>query len=141
MADHFNSLIVHRNARDVSFAAVSRASSAKIEAFKKRMGWSFQWVSSQKSDFNRDYHVSSTKEEMAMGEVEYNYGPHKFPSEAAPGVSVFYKDTNGDIFHTYSTYSRGLDIFLGAYNYLDVVPKGRDEDELAHSMSWVRHHD
>jgi predicted dithiol-disulfide oxidoreductase (DUF899 family) len=90
VADHFNSLIVHRNARDVSFAAVSRASSAKIEAFKKRMGWSFQWVSSQKCDFNRDYDVSSTKEEMAMGKVEYNYGPHKFPSKAAPGVSVFY---------------------------------------------------
>jgi predicted dithiol-disulfide oxidoreductase (DUF899 family) len=84
VADHFNSLIVHRNARDVSFAAVSRASSAKIEAFKKRMGWSFQWVSSQKCDFNRDYYVSSTKEEMAMGKVEYNYGPHKFPSEQRP---------------------------------------------------------
>jgi len=101
-ADHFNSFIVHLNARDVSFAAVSRASFAQIEAFKKRMGWSFKWVSSDKSDFNRDYHVSFTKEEMAKGKVEYNYGLHEFPSEEAPGVSVFYKDASGNIFHTYS---------------------------------------
>jgi predicted dithiol-disulfide oxidoreductase (DUF899 family) len=141
LADHFNSFIVHLNARDVSFAAVSHASSAKIEAFKKRMGWSFQWVSSEKSDFNRDYRVSFTKEEMVKGKVEYNYALQEFPSEEAPGVSVFYKDTSGDIFHTYSTYGRGLDIFVGAYNFLDVVPKGRDEDGLAHTMSWVRHHD
>ena len=140
-ADHFNSFIVHLNARDVSFAAVSRASFAQIEAFKKRMGWSFKWVSSDKSDFNRDYHVSFTKEEMAKGKVEYNYGLHEFPSEEAPGVSVFYKDASGDIFHTYSAYARGLDILLGAYNFLDLVPKGRDEDGLDFTMSWVRHHD
>jgi predicted dithiol-disulfide oxidoreductase (DUF899 family) len=140
-ADHFNSFVVHLNARDVSLVAVSRATLPQIEAFKKRMGWTFNWVSSNKSDFNRDYHVSFTGEEMAKGKVEYNYGLLEFPHEEAPGVSVFYKDANGHIFHTYSTYSRGLDILLGAYNYLDLVPKGRDEDGLAFGMSWVRHHD
>jgi predicted dithiol-disulfide oxidoreductase (DUF899 family) len=140
-ADHFNAFIVHLKARDVSLVAVSRAASPKIEAFKKRMGWSFTWVSSNQNNFNRDYHVSFTKEEMAKGKVEYNYGLTEFTSEEAPGVSVFYKDAKGDIFHTYSSYARGIDILLGAYNYLDLVPKGRDEDELPFTMSWVRHHD
>lgn len=140
-ADHFNAFIVHLHARDVSLVAVSRAPQPKIEAFKKRLGWSFPWVSSNQNDFNRDYHVSFTKEEMAKGKVEYNYGLTEFPSEEAPGVSVFYKDANGEIFHTYSSYARGLDILLGAYNYLDLVPKGRDEDGLPFTMSWVRHHD
>ena len=140
-ADHFNSIIVHLNARDVSMAAVSRAPIGQLEAFRKRMGWSFNWVSSYGTEFNRDYHVSFTKEEMANGNMYYNYGLRQFPSEEAPGLSVFYKNGDGNIFHTYSTYARGLDILLGAYNLLDMTPKGRDEDALPYGMAWVRHHD
>jgi predicted dithiol-disulfide oxidoreductase (DUF899 family) len=114
---------------------------AQIEAFKKRMGWRFKWVSSFGNDFNRDYHVSFTKEEIANGKVNYNYDMLEFPSEEAPGASVFYKNGGGELFHTYSSYARGLDILVGAYNFLDLVPKGRDEDGLAFSMAWVRHHD
>jgi len=106
-----------------------------------RMGWRFKWVSSFQSDFNRDYNVSFTKEETAKGQVYYNYAMQQFPSEEGPGASAFYKDGDGNIFHTYSTYGRGLDILVGAYNWLDMAPKGRDEDGLAFSMSWVRHHD
>ncbi|HZR27939.1 MAG TPA: thioredoxin family protein [Terriglobales bacterium] len=141
VADHFNSIIVHLNARDVSMAAVSRAPLEQLQPFQKRMGWSFKWVSSFGNDFNYDFHVSFTKDEMAKGKVYYNYGMMEFPSEEAPGVSVFYKDPAGNIFHTYSTYTRGLDILLGAYNYLDMTPKGRDEEGLPHGMAWVRHHD
>jgi predicted dithiol-disulfide oxidoreductase (DUF899 family) len=140
-ADHFNSFIVHLNARDVSMAAISRATFGEIQKFRQRMGWSFKWLSSYGNDFNRDYHVSFTPEEMAQGEVYYNYTMQKFPREEAPGVSVFYKNAKGEIFHTYSTYGRGLDLLLGAYNFLDMTPKGRDEEGLAFSMSWVRHHD
>jgi len=105
------------------------------------MGWRFPWVSSYQNDFNRDYHVSFTKEEMAKGKVDYNYDMMEFPSEEAPGISVFYKDASGGIFHTYSAYARGTETSIGAYNYLDLVPKGRDEDALAFTMAWVRHHD
>ncbi|MEO8736661.1 MAG: thioredoxin family protein [Edaphobacter sp.] len=140
-ADHFNSFIVHLNARDVSMATVSRAPIEKLQAFRKRMGWSFKWVSSYQTDFNTDYRVSFTRDEMANGKVNYNYGMNVFPSDEAPGVSVFYKDAAGDIFHTYSAYARGLDILLGAYNFLDLAPKGRDEDALPYPMTWVRHHD
>jgi len=132
---------VHLAQRDVSFAAISRAPIAKIEAFKKRMGWRFNWVSSHSSDFNGDYHVSFTKEEKAKGKVDYNYDLTEFPSDEAPGISVFYKDKNGDVYHTYSTYARGTEIGVGTYSYLDLVPKGRDEDGLAFTMSWLRHHD
>ena len=139
--DHTDGAIVHLGQRDVSFAAISRAPLAKIEAFKKRMGWRFNWVSSYQNGFNRDYHVSFTKEEMAKGKVDYNYDLAEFPSEEAPGVSVFYKDKNGEIFHTYSAYARGTESTVGAYNYLDLAPKGRDEDALPFTMAWVRHHD
>jgi len=141
LADHFNSFGVHLNARDVSMATVSRAPISDLRAFEKRMGWTFKWVSSYGTDFNFDYHVSFTKDEMAKGKVYYNYGEQDFPSEEAPGLSVFYKDAAGDIYHTYSSYGRGLDILLGTYNFLDLVPKGRDEEGLAYSMAWVRHHD
>lgn len=141
LADHFDGAVVHLAQRDVTFLAVSRAPLPQIEAFKKRMGWKFKWVSSFENDFNRDYNVSFTKDEMDKGEVYYNYALTKFPSEEAPGASVFAKDAGGTIFHTYSTYGRGLDILIGAYNYLDLVPKGRDEDALPWSMAWVRHHD
>lgn len=141
LADHFDGSAIHLAARDAKLLAVSRAPLAQIESFKKRMGWRFPWVSSYGNDFNRDYHVSFTPEEMASGKVNYNYEMTAFPSEEAPGASVFYKDENGAIFHTYSTYGRGLDILIGAYNFLDLLPKGRDEGGLKHTMAWVRHHD
>jgi len=141
LADHFDGSLVHLANRDVTLVVVSRAPLAQIEAFKKRMGWRFKWVSSFENDFNRDYGVSFTKEEMAKGKVPYNYEMVEFGSEEGPGASAFYKNAGGDIFHTYSTYARGLDILIGAYNFLDLAPKGRDEDGLAFSMAWVRHHD
>lgn len=141
ISDHFDGMTTHLANRDVTLVVVSREPLAEIEAFKKRMGWKFKWVSSFGSDFNPDYQVSAAKEEKSGGEVFYNYQMGKFPSEERPGMSVFYKDEGANIFHTYSTYARGLDIFLGAYNVLDIVPKGRDEEGLKHSMAWVRHHD
>jgi predicted dithiol-disulfide oxidoreductase (DUF899 family) len=141
MADHTDGMLPHLAARDVTMMAVSRAPLAEIEAFKKRMGWRFKWVSSYGNDFNHDYHVSFTKEELAKGKVYYNYDMTAFPSEEGPGASVFYKDGTGGVFHTYSSYARGLDMLVGAYNYLDLAPKGRDEDGLAHTMAWVKHHD
>jgi predicted dithiol-disulfide oxidoreductase (DUF899 family) len=141
LADHFEGMIPHLRARDVSFMVISHAPCAEIAAFQKRMGWKFKWVSSAGTDFNFDYHVSFTPEEMAKKEVEYNFGKTEFGSEEGPGASAFYKDAAGNVFHTYSTYARGLDIFVGAYNWLDIAPKGRDEDGLAFTMAWVRHHD
>jgi predicted dithiol-disulfide oxidoreductase (DUF899 family) len=141
LADHFDGSTIHLANRDVTLAVISHAPIAEIEAFKKRMGWRFQWVSSFDNDFNYDYHVSFTKDEMAGGEIEYNYETQAPFSEEGPGLSVFYKDKNGDIYHTYSAYARGLDILVGTYNFLDHAPKGRDEDGLAFTMAWVRHHD
>ena len=141
LADHFDGPAIHLANRDVTLAVVSRARISAIEAFKKRMGWRFHWVSSFGSDFNYDYHVSFSPEERAKGKVQYNYDQVEFPSEEGPGLSVFLKDENGNIFHTYSSYARGLDILVGAYNFLDLAPKGRDEEGLAFTMSWVRHHD
>jgi predicted dithiol-disulfide oxidoreductase (DUF899 family) len=141
IADHMDGSWVHLAHRDVTLLAVSRAPLAQIETFRKRMSWRFPWVSSNANDFNFDYHVSFTKEEMAKGEVNYNYEMRRFGSEEAPGASVFFKDPEGRIFHTYSTYARGLDMLIGAYHYLDLTPKGRDEDQLPHGMAWVRHHD
>jgi predicted dithiol-disulfide oxidoreductase (DUF899 family) len=141
VADHFDGAIPHLAARDVAMVAISRAPLARIEAFQRRMGWRFRWLSSHGNDFNYDFHVSFRPEEMAGGEVYYNYRTGEFPSEEAPGLSAFYKDADGSVFHTYSTYERGLDILLGAYNLLDLAPKGRDEAALAWTMAWVRHHD
>jgi predicted dithiol-disulfide oxidoreductase (DUF899 family) len=141
ISDHIDGSVVHLAARDVRLLVVSRAPLPQIEAFQKRMGWRFKWVSSFGSDFNYDYQVSATKEELAKGQVYYNYAMQQFPSEERPGTSVFYKDAAGNIFHTYSSYGRGLDILIGAYNWLDLVPKGRDEEGLQHGMAWVRHHD
>jgi predicted dithiol-disulfide oxidoreductase (DUF899 family) len=125
----------------VTLLAVSRAPLAEIQAFQQRMGWRFKWVSSYGNDFNHDYHVSFTPDEMAQGKVYYNYDVGEFPVEEAPGASVFYKDATGAIFHTYSCYARGLDMLVGAYNWLDLAPKGRDEAALPWTMAWVRHHD
>jgi predicted dithiol-disulfide oxidoreductase (DUF899 family) len=141
LGDHFDGPTIHLANRDVSFAVVSRATYPEIDNFKRRMGWRFKWVSSFGSDFNYDYHVSFTPDEQASGKVEYNYTQTQFPSEEGPGLSVFAKDGAGNLFHTYSSYGRGLDILLGTYNFLDMVPKGRDEEGLKHSMAWVRHHD
>lgn len=142
VVDHLDGAVPHLAARDVSLVMVSRAPLAKIEAFKKRMGWRFPWVSSFGSDFNYDFHASFTPEQRKSGKVDYNYTMQEFPSEEAPGASVFYKDpATGGIFHTYSTYGRGLDAFVGTYTLLDLVPKGRDEDKLKFAMEWVRHHD
>lgn len=140
MADHFNGITVHLAHRDVTLVAVSRAPLARIEQFKQRMGWAFHWVSSFATDFNRDFHVSFTPEEL-KGDVFYNFEQRRFPSDEAPGLSVFFKDGAGDVFHTYSCYARGLDMLIGAYHFLDLVPKGRDEATLPYTMSWVRHHD
>lgn len=140
IADHFDGMRVHLNARDITLALVSRATLPEIEAFKKRMGWGFKWVSSNGSDFNFDYQVSTKPGTKADEKSLYNYEMQVFPSEERPGLSVFYKD-GGDVFHTYSTYARGLDILLGAYNMIDMTPKGRNEEGLKHGMAWVRHHD
>jgi len=140
-ADNFNGIAVHLKHRDISLVAVSRARLDKLEAYKRRMGWSFRWLSSTESDFNRDYHVSFTPEEMKKGEMFYNFGISRFPSEEAPGISVFFKNQQGETFHTYSCYARGLDMLNGAYHYMDLVPKGRDEDALPFTMSWLRRHD
>ena len=140
LADHFDGANRHLPHRDVTFVVISRAPLSEIEAYQKRMGWRFKWLSSHDNEFNFDYHVSFTKEEEKANKVYYNYGTGEFMSDELPGLSVFYKDENGDIFHTYSTYARGLDILVGAYNFLDLVPKGRDENPDS-TMDWVRRHD
>ena len=140
LADHYDPAVVHLKHRDVTMVTVSRAPLEKLLAFQRRMGWKFPWVSSLDSDFNRDFHVSFTAEELERGKVAYNFDLTAFPIAEAPGISVFVKDGEGNIFHTYSSYARGLDMLLGVYNLLDLVPKGRDEDGIE-GMSWVRHHD
>jgi predicted dithiol-disulfide oxidoreductase (DUF899 family) len=139
LADHFDGAVVHLAQRDVTFVVASRATLPEILAFKRRMGWRFEWVSSNGSDFNYDYHVSVTEEQM--GRKEYNFGELELDYEELPGASVFYRNADGEVFHTYSTYARGLDPFVGVYQWLDLVPKGRDEDRLDWPMQWVRHHD
>jgi predicted dithiol-disulfide oxidoreductase (DUF899 family) len=140
LADHMDGLAVHLLQRDVRLMIVSRAPLAKIDDFKKRMGWKFPWASSYGSDFNFDFGVSVAKEDAAKEHI-YNYAPTKFPSEERPGMSIFYKNANGEVFHTYSVYARGLEDYMGMYAILDRVPKGRDEAGLPHGMAWVRHHD
>ncbi len=139
-ADTFDGVTLHLAQRDTTFTAISRATLPEIEAFQKRMGWKFNWVSSFGTDFNYDFHVSFTQAEMASGKAYYNFQNMGFPSEEGPGASVFYKRSN-EIFHTYSTFARGLDMFLLTYNFLDLTPKGRDEDSLPFPMAWIRHHD
>jgi predicted dithiol-disulfide oxidoreductase (DUF899 family) len=138
-ADNYNSTEVHLSHRDVSLVAISRAPLAKLDNYRKRMGWSFKWMSSFGNDFNRDYHVSFTPEEQKT--AVYNYKAVGFGSSEAPGVSVFSKGADDQIFHTYSCYARGLDMLNGAYHLLDLVPKGRDEQGLSYPMAWVRRRD
>jgi predicted dithiol-disulfide oxidoreductase (DUF899 family) len=140
-ADNFNNIIVHLDQRDVTIIAVSRAPYSKIDAYKKRMGWDFKWVSSFDTDFNRDYYVSFTSEELEKKEAFYNYNIQDPYVSEQPGVSIFYKNPSGKIYHTYSAYERGIDILNNTYNYLDLVPKGRDEDSCDFPMAWVRRHD
>lgn len=148
MADHTDGMNVHLAHRDITFVAISRAPLTEIERFRRRMGWQFTWVSSHGTDFNRDFGVTFTPEELAKGEVFYNYGTWRFPREEVPfpsgelpGVSVFHKDDAGKVFHTYSTYGRGVEVMMGTYNMLDLMPKGRDEKNVDYKMEWVRHHD
>ena len=137
-ADNFNGIIPHLNQRDVSFVAISRAPLSKLQAQARKLGWTFKWVSSYGNDFNFDYNVSFSPEARARGEAVYNYGMPIKDSEEMPGISVFFRD--GDqIFHSYSTYGRGLDMLNTAYHYLDIAPKGRDEDSLDFPMAWVKY--
>jgi predicted dithiol-disulfide oxidoreductase (DUF899 family) len=138
IADHIDGANQHLTHHDVTLIAASRGPLAKLEGYKKRMGWKFKWVSSEGSDFNFDYHVSYTPEQLANGKVEYNYEMIDNTMEELPGGSVFFKDEDGTIYHTYSFYARGGDILIGAYNYLDMMPKGRNETEI---MDWMRRHD
>jgi predicted dithiol-disulfide oxidoreductase (DUF899 family) len=140
-ADNFNGIDVHLRARDASLVAISRAPLAKIEDFKKRMGWNFAWLSSSQSDFNYDYNVSFTPEQRSSGSAYFNYAKGDPGFEDREAASMFYKDATGAMFHTYSCYGRGIDILNGAYNWLDMAPKGRDEDALEFTQAWVRHHD
>jgi len=140
-ADNFDGIGVHLKHRDVSFLAVSRAPLAKLLDYQRRMGWSFPWVSSFGSDFNFDFQVSFTPQQLAAGEAYHNYESHPNTMSELAGFSVFFKDEAGAIFHTYSTYARGLDMLNGAYHILDLVPKGRDEAELKSPMEWLRLHD
>ena len=140
-ADNFSGIDIHLDHRDVSFVVVSRAPLAKIEPFKKRMGWSFKWVSSFATDFNYDYQASFTPEETRRGAVLYNFSKTEMDMTDREGVSAFYKDGRGAVFHTYSCYARGIDLLNTAYNFLDLAPKRRDEDRLEWSQAWVRHHD
>jgi predicted dithiol-disulfide oxidoreductase (DUF899 family) len=140
--DHIEGALVHLDHHDVTYVAISRAPLARMEAFKKRMGWRFKWVSSYGSDFNFDYHVSFTKEDLARGKVDYNYRLIDTSIDELSGISVFYKDEAGEIFHTYSTYARGAEELLSTYIVLDLTPKGRNETGPSHDLTdWVRHHD
>jgi predicted dithiol-disulfide oxidoreductase (DUF899 family) len=144
LADHLDGALQHVEQKDIAFVVVSRAPRAEIEAFKKRMGWNFKWVSSSGSDFNYDYHVSFTPEEVASGSIDYNYDRRggAFLSEDMSGTSVFYKNAEGTLFHTYSSYARGGEQLLGSYSLIDLTPKGREENGPTFTLGdWVRHHD
>jgi len=140
-ADNFNGIVSHLHQRDVTMLAISRAPLAKLEAFKQRMGWSFPWISSDDGDFNFDLGVSFRPQDLAAGEVDYNFRRLKTSMSDLPGISVFYRDDDGTVFRTYSCYSRGVDMMNTAYHYLDLTPKGRDEDGLPRNQAWVRFHD
>ena len=139
-ADHYDSVSHHISQRDTAFAVVSRAPLKEIEPFKKRMGWKFKWVSSNKTDFNFDFNVSFTPEQIRSGVLPYNYGKFKMEIDELQGVSAFYRDSDGQVYHTYSSYARGIDLLNTTYNFLDLTAKGRDENP-EHSQDWVRHHD
>ena len=139
-ADNFEGIGIHLAHRDAALVAVSRAPYQKLEAYRRRMGWTFPWYSSHGSDFNFDFGVSYTPGQVESGNAEYNYTRTQVMEEL-PGISVFYKDQSGDVYHTYSTYARGLDMLNGAYHYMDLLPRGRDEEGLDWTMAWLRRHD
>jgi predicted dithiol-disulfide oxidoreductase (DUF899 family) len=139
-ADNFEGIPVHLAHRDATLVAVSRAPYAKLAAYKQRMGWTFPWYSSGASEFNFDFQVSYTPEQVESGAAEHNYRRGKVIAEL-PGVSVFARDARGDVYHSYSTYARGLDMLNGAYRYMDLLPRGRDEQDLPWTMAWLRRHD
>lgn len=142
LADHYSPSVIHLQHRDVNLVTVSRAPLGKLQAFRERMGWDFKWVSTVGDDFSRDYHVLFTSEEIEQKSGYYNYDEAQtFPVRDAPGISIFARDDKGTVFHTYSAYARGLDAFIGAYQLLDIVPKGRDEADLSYGMEWLRHRD
>jgi predicted dithiol-disulfide oxidoreductase (DUF899 family) len=138
-ADSFNPSVVHLRGHDTALAAVSRVPLAKIEAYRKRMGWSFPWLSSYGNDFKRDFGTTFTEDEIVTGRAFYNYRMGDSPDTEREGVSVFYKDPDGTIYHTYSAYARGIDLLNATYNFIDLTPKGRDEPEFP--QQWVRRHD
>jgi predicted dithiol-disulfide oxidoreductase (DUF899 family) len=140
-ADNFERNVIHLKHRDVTLVAVSRAPLEKIEAFKKRMGWTFKWVSSNRNDFNYDYYVSYRPEDLEKGEVYRNYRQTKSSMTEVAGISVFFKEPSGAVFHTYSCYERGLDMMNASYHMLDLVPKGRDEKNLSFPQAWVQYRD
>ena len=142
LADHYDRSAIHVARRDTALVSVSKAPWPKLEAFRERMGWSFKWVSSESCDFNRDFHVSFTDDEIQNRRAYYNFREGAtFPVREAPGISVFAKEETGQVFHTYSAYARGLEVFIGAYHLLDIVPKGRDESGFSYGMEWLRHKD
>ncbi|OWY27103.1 DUF899 domain-containing protein [Herbaspirillum robiniae] len=141
MADHSDGMNPHLAQRDITLVAVSRAPLAEIARFRRRMGWRFDWVSSHGSDFNADFGVSFDAREQAAGEVDYNYARRPFPHAEAPGISVFVQGEDGRIYHSYSTYGRGVEVMMGAYRLMDLTPGGRGERDVPHKMEWVRHHD
>jgi len=140
-ADNFNGIGVHLHHRDTALVAISRAPVERLEAYRQRMGWTFPWYSSLHSDFNFDYQVSFSPDPATQGEYIYNYRQGEFGGEESPGISVFYRDEDGVIYHTYSAYARGLDMLNGAYHFLDLTPQGRDEAGLPWPMAWLRRHD
>jgi predicted dithiol-disulfide oxidoreductase (DUF899 family) len=140
VGDHYDNLVVHLAHRDISFVTVSKAPAEKLMEFRARMGWKFPWLSGARTDFGRDFGVSFTDQELADPGTVYNFDRKPYPIRELPGLSVFYRDGNGDIFHTYSVYARGLEDFLTAYRYIDITPKGRDEATTG-GMGWLRHHD
>ena len=139
-ADHYDGANLHLGQRDTTLVVISRAPWEEIAPFKKRMGWRFKWVSSAANDFNFDFHVSFTPEELKSGTAIYNYAPLDMDIDEREGVSAFYKDAKGDVYHTYSSYARGIDLMNTTYNVLDLTAKGRDENP-EHSQDWVRYHD
>lgn len=138
-ADNFNGIPAHLRALDAAFVALSRVPLAKIEAYRKRMGWNFKWVSSFHNEFKRDFGTTFTEDEIANGRAFYNYTMQDSPDTEREGISVFYKDAEGNVYHTYSAYARGIDIVNAAYNFIDLAPKGRDEGDVP--QRWVRRHD
>lgn len=141
MADHLDAMAPHLAQRDIALLAVSRAPLAEIEGFRRRMGWRFAWASSHGNSFNRDFNVSFEPQDRIDGQVFYNFEMQPLPLQEAPGISVFCKDDAGEVFLTYATFGRGLEVMMGSYGLIDLTPRGRDEAGLDYPMAWVRHHD